>query len=340
MKILFIHQNMPGQFKHLAPALARDEANEVVFLTRRADVMLPDVRRITYAPSRSSGPETHHYLRDYEDGVLHGQQVGRVCRALARGGFHPDIVVAHPGWGEALFVKDVFPRTPLLSYCEFYYRGAGSDIGFDPDMRADLDTVCRARARNAHLLLSLEACDHGISPTEWQKYQHPAPLQPKISVVFDGVDTAMVRPDPAARVTLPNGRVVTRNDAVVTYVARNLEPYRGFPTFMRAVPDILRRRPDAHVLIVGGDEVSYGKRPASHPNWRECLMQEVGASLDMSHVHFLGTLPISSVLVRAPGLVGACLPNGPFRALLVLRRGDGGRMRDRRFGDVAGAGDH
>src|SRR5690242_14241394 len=156
MNLLFLHQNMPGQFVHLATALARDPANRVVFATRRDKVDLPGVHRITYPAPRAAAAGTHHYLRLYENCVLHGQQVARVCLDLMRDGFRPDVIVAHPGRGESLFVKDVIPSVPLLNYCEFYYHGRGVDLGFDPEEPADLDTICRARARNAHLLLGLE----------------------------------------------------------------------------------------------------------------------------------------------------------------------------------------
>jgi glycosyltransferase involved in cell wall biosynthesis len=295
MNILFLHQNMPGQFKHLAPALARQPGNRVMFLTRRRDIDLPGVQRVSYTPPRAAKDSTHHYLRDYEGCVLHGQQVVRACQQIARDGFTPDLVIAHPGWGESLFVKDVFPRATLLNYCEFYYSGSGADLGFDPETPIGLDEVCRARARNAHLLLSLESCDRGISPTDWQKRQHPEPLQSKISVIFDGVDSNRVRPNQNAGFTLPDGRVLTRQDEVVTYVVRNLEPYRGFPSFMRALPEILRRRPSAQILIVGQDGVSYGRPAPNGKTWRETMLAEVDLP-DPARVHFLGQIPYGRFL--------------------------------------------
>jgi glycosyltransferase involved in cell wall biosynthesis len=288
MKILFVHQNMPGQFKHLAPLMARS-GHDVVFVTKRRDIEIPGVRKIVYAPTRAARSSTHHYLRLYENSVLHGQQVVRVCQDLAREGWIPDIVLAHPGWGESLFIKDVFQNTPILSYCEFYYTGQGADVGFDPAAPATIDDLCRARARNAHLLLSLEAADRGWSPTRWQRSRHPQALQPKIETIFDGIDTHAVRPDPAARLTLPNGHVLTPQDEVITYVARNLEPYRGFPSFMRALPAILAARPNAQVVVIGGDGVSYGAPPAEGGSWREVMQREV--NLDPERVHFLGKVP-------------------------------------------------
>lgn len=286
---------MPSQFKHLAPALAREAGNQVVFVTRRTDIDLPGIRRVSYAPTRTARGSTHHYVRLYENSVLHGQQVLRACQDLLREGFRPDLIVAHPGWGEALFLKDIFPRTPLLNYCEFYYHGTGADIGFDPSLPAGLDAMCRARARNAHLALSLESCDHGISPTQWQRDSHPAPFRDKISVIFDGIDTDAVRPVSDTRFVLPDGRVLTRDDTVVTYIARNLEPYRGFPSFMRAVPQILAQCPDAQIVVVGGDEVSYGRDAPEGKSWRQTMLDEVGP-LDPARVHLFGRLPYRSYL--------------------------------------------
>src|SRR5262249_54228619 len=153
-------------------------------------------------------------------------------------------------------MKDVFPDVPLLNYCEFYYNSPNGDANFDPEEPLDIDGACKMRARNAHLLLSLETCDWGVSPTHFQKSQHPEVLQSKISVIFEGIDTNLVKPDPNASFTLPNGRVLTRNDEVITYVTRNLEPYRGFRSFMRAIPEICRRRPNAQIVLLGGDDVS------------------------------------------------------------------------------------
>ena len=293
MKILFLHQNMPGQYKHLAPAMAR-AGHEVVFLTQRGDVNLPGVKRVTYAKPRAANAATHHYVRLFENSVLAGQQVVRACLELKKQGFVPDVVVAHPGWGEALFVKDVYPAVPLLNFCEFYYGGEGGDTGFDPEEPVTLDTICRVRARNANLLLSLEACDAGVAPTHWQRSRHPEGLREKIAVIFDGIDTDTVKPDPAARFTLPDGRVLTRDDEVVTYVARNLEPYRGYPNFIRSLPRLLELRPNATVIIVGGDDVSYGRAPTDSTNWREHMAKEV--TLDPARVHFTGKLPYLTYL--------------------------------------------
>ena len=296
MNILFIHQNMPGQFKHLAPLLARESGNKVVFLTKRDDIDLPGVLRATYKPPRGASEQTHHYLRRFENAVRYGQQVARAMMSLSKQGFTPDLIIAHPGWGEALFCKDVLPDVPLINFCEFYYRGRGLDIDFDPEFPTDIDSICRSRTRNGHLLSSLESCDAGVSPTNWQKSTHPEVFHDKIDVIFDGIDTDKVCPDLAAELALPDGRKLTRADKVVTFAVRNLEPYRGFHSFMRAVPEIQRRQPDAEIVIVGGDEVSYGAHPEdkSFKTWREALDAEV--AYDRERVHFTGRLPYDHFL--------------------------------------------
>ena len=289
MNIIFIHQNMPGQYKHLAAKLAEHSQNKVVFITKREDRNIPNVRRIAYKVPRSPNDATHNYLRCTENAVLHGQAVVRVLLNLRQEGFVPDIVVGHPGWGETLFVKDIFPSVPFLNYCEFFYRAYGMDVGFDPASPVNLDTVLRVRIRSTPLLLSLEACDRGVAPTEWQRRTHPEPFQSKIDVIHEGIDTTLLRGSPDARFMLPDGSVLTREDEVVTYAVRNLEPYRGFPTFMRAVPKILAAHPKAKILVIGGDDSSYGGRPPDGRSWRETMLDEV--AIDPTRVHFLGHLP-------------------------------------------------
>jgi len=154
MKVLFIHQNMPGQFKHLAPDLAA-EGHKVYFLTQRGDINLKGVARITYPRPPVEKTDIHPYLRLQDAAVRTGQHVARIILDLIRQGHAPDLVIAHPGWGEPLFVKDVLPDAPFVNFCEFFYRGRGADVGFDPEDGNDIDMVCRQRVRGGHLLAAL-----------------------------------------------------------------------------------------------------------------------------------------------------------------------------------------
>lgn len=247
-----------------------------------------------YKPQRRITPGIHHYLRETEAGVLNAQNVARIALDLKNSGFVPDVMLGHNGWGEVWYLKDVFPNTPLIGYFEFFYRHHGADVGFDPNEAAIFDTGPRIRTKNLGNLLALDAIDYGQCPTQWQKSLYPPPYQPKLHVIHEGIDTQQVAPDPHARFKIPNSEIeLTTGDEVVTYVARNLEPYRGFPSFMRSLPAVLARRPKAHVLIVGGDETSYGPRLPNGQTFRQQVLSELGSALDMRRVHFLGKVPYS-----------------------------------------------
>ena len=286
MRYLFIHQNFPGQYRHVVAHLRNHPANEVVFLTEREDRAMAKVRKIVYKTARPVSPNTHHYLRQAEHAVLRGQAVARVALELRRQGFVPDIMIGHNAWGEILYLKDVFPDVPLLGYFEFFRKPWGGCLDFDPEFPPDFDMRAKLRTLGSVDLLGLNAADWGQTATEWQRSQHPAQYHGSITAIHEGIDTDAARADPAATLTV-DGITLTRSDEVITYIARNLEPYRGFHTFMRALPLILKRRPKAHVVIVGGDEVSYGKLPAKGETWRSLLLKEVGSGLDMQRVHLL-----------------------------------------------------
>lgn len=292
MKIVFLHQNCPGQFKYLAPALARAPGNEVIFITQKDKPTPPGVRKIEYEPHRKITRGIHPYLSGAEAAVINAQAVARIGLTLRQQGFVPDVVIGNPGWGETLFAKDVWPEAPLISMTEFYFNGRGADVNFDPEFAKGFDSETRARTRSSVHLLAIEAADYAYAPTRWQRAQFPSVYHPKLEVIHDGIDCKNMRPDPEALFELPGGATLSRNDEVLTYVARNLEPYRGFHSFMRALPAILENRPDAQVVIVGGDEISYGTPPKKGGCWREVMLAETGPLPD--RVHFLGRIPYPS----------------------------------------------
>lgn len=292
MRVLFVHQNFPGQYLHLAPALAA-RGDEVTALTiEQHGPPLPGVRVVRYETKRGSSQAIHPWAADIETKIIRGEAAARAATALRAQGYLPDVICAHPGWGEALFLKDVFPDARMLSFIEFYYRADGADFGFDPEFtEEELTGRCRLRMKNANSLLSLEAADWCVSPTRWQASTVPEPYRSRFSVIHDGIDTDRVRPDPRARIDLAKAGLTLRpGGEVITFVNRNLEPYRGFHVFMRALPEIQRRRPRAITLIVGGDEVSYGRRLPEGQTWRQRMLAEVGDRLDMSRVRFLGRI--------------------------------------------------
>ncbi len=300
MKVLFIHQNFPGQYKHLAPALAL-EGHQVVGLREEAKqpFPLPGVEQFGYKSPQTGSPTTHHYLQGFEGQVRRGQQVLRSLYSLQKKGFIPDLILVHPGWGEGLYLKDVYPNVPTIGLFEFYYQSHGHDTAFDPEFPSSADLECKIRTRNANHLISLEALDVGVCPTAYQKSSHPVIFHHKLEVIHDGIDTDVVGPNPEVTVTLnPQGQSLklNRSDEVITFISRNLEPYRGYHIFMRALPRILRERPQAHVVIIGGDGVSYGPAAPKGKTWKQIYLDEVKDQLDPRRVHFVGQLPYYQLL--------------------------------------------
>ena len=287
MRLLFIHQNFPGQYRHLAAHYAAQPGNEVVAIgekgnLRRLKPQLPGVTLLGYELSqiRTQDPFSASLAR----AIHRGRRLAAGAAHLRRSGFVPDVIFTHIGWGEALFLKDIFPEARILLYCEFFYRARGADLGFDPEFPATPEKILRLRVMNAPLLMSLDACDVGMAPTRWQHLQFPAAYRPRIGVIHDGIDTDVVRPGEGT------------DEELITYVARNLEPYRGFHVFMRAIPEIQRRRPKARIVIVGGDEVSYSPRLPTGETYRRRMLKEMDGRIDLSRVDFLGRIAYADYL--------------------------------------------
>ncbi|MDP2698141.1 glycosyltransferase family 4 protein [Thalassospira sp.] len=283
MKIVFVHRRGPGQFVHLACHLA-NTGWQVSFLCETMNVKLPGVRVLRH---RTAPVLPATQIPEYHSAV--GMNAATTLENLVTQEGAPHIVFGHIGWGSMMFIRDVLPTTPLLGYCEHYYHAEGRDVGFATDAAIPLSKRTHLRLRNAGQLLTLDQLDAGISPTRWQKSAYPAAYQPRIGVCHDGIDVHRCRPDDTARLPLPDGRVLTRETPVITYVARDLEPYRGFPEFMRAAALAATRHPDMLFVIAGGDGVSYGTPAPDGRPWREVMMTETG--IDPARIIFLGQIP-------------------------------------------------
>ncbi len=301
MRILFVHQNFPAQYRHLVKHCSGLPGWEAACIGESANLMrwpgVKGVRIHGYSLPPDKKSDLHPYLAGQDENVRRGQAVARTALEIKKSGFEPDLICVHSGWGEGLYLKDIFPDARVLVFCEFYYNAEGSDVTFET--RGDplpLDKRLLTRTRNMTQLLSMAGSDWGISPTHWQRAQYPAMIRERVSVIHDGIDTDLVRPDPAARCTLATGARLKAGDEVVTFVNRNLEPYRGFHIFARALPLIQKLRPRAHVVIIGEDCVSYGAPPPKGTTYREMFMKEVRDKLDMSKVHFLGRVPYEHFL--------------------------------------------
>jgi glycosyltransferase involved in cell wall biosynthesis len=293
---LFIHQNFPAQYQHIVRYLASQTDNQVYFLTQPNQNSMAGVHKVTYPRETRAHVSCHGYAVEIERAIATGATVAEACRRLRQQGFQPHLIVGHSGWGETLFVKDVFPDVPLLANFEFFYHSEGVDVGFDPEFVSIFNDPSRLRARNGTNLMAFHSADWGHCATHWQRSLYPADMHRRLTVLHEGIDTARACQNPKAVFKLPSGKTLTRRDEVITYVARNLEPYRGFHVFMRALPLLLRRRPRAHAVIVGGDGVSYGAPPSPRSTFRETMLQEVGSKLDLKRVHFLGLIEYKAYL--------------------------------------------
>ena len=290
LRALFLHQGVPGQFAHLAPALAERNGVQVFSLGEKDGPPLPGVRHMHYGAARPASEQTHHYVQPLEQAVRRGQAVAKRLAQAKDGGFRPDLIVCHGGWGEALYLKDIFPEARTLHYCEFYYHAAGQDVGFEPGKPASLDEAARIRTMNATQLLSLQTADWGISPTEWQRSRYPGWAQRRISRVHDGIDTARCAPRDGTRFRTPSGQEFRKGDPVISFAARHLEPYRGLQSFLGALALLQKERPDLHAVIAGSDEVAYGAKPPNAATWREEWLGAMAGQLDLSRIHFTGML--------------------------------------------------
>lgn len=298
MRFLFVHQNFPGQFIHILRHLVQAGGHEIVFITEPNANEMPGVRKVPYTRPPLDNAETHVAARELDNGVRRADAVFKVAYNLNYLGFVPDIIIGHHGWGEMLNLCDIWPRTPILGYFEFYYQHDKADVGFDPEFAAHSFDFGRIRAKNAINHLALNLFGHGQSPTEWQLSTYPDWARQKISLLWEGVDLKVCSPDPKARRrTIKVGDMTIRpSDKLVTYVSRDLEPYRGFHSMMRALPRLLRSRPDVKVVMVGGDGISYGSAPADGSTWKDVMLREVGTELDLSRVAFPGRVPYSTYL--------------------------------------------
>ncbi len=302
MKILLIHQNFPAQFKHLGPALA-ERGDQVVALTPKVKepTKWKGITVLPYTVKGSTTPGIHPWLADFETKVLRGTSCYEAALALKQRNFEPDVILAHHGWGESLFLKDVWPDARLGLYCELYHRSGKSETGFDPEFPSpspERDAL-RLRLKNINNRLHQEVMDAGISPTHFQAATFPDSYQSRITVSHDGVDTDLLVANPEASLALPNGKKVTKRDEVITFINRNLEPYRGYHRFMRALPELLRRRPTAEIVLLGGEETSYGAKPPEGTTWKQIFIDEVRGQIpdaDWARVHFLGRVPYNTFL--------------------------------------------
>lgn len=294
MRVLITHNNFPAQFRHIAEYLGRTPGNQVVFATKtpREEWVIEGVKKAVFTPDGEAADSAHPLCKNFEDSVRHGVGMLRLCRNLKDQGFIPDVILGHSGWGQTMFVRDVFPDTPFIGYFEWYYGANSPETTFDKRARGEGE-LAQLRLRNTAILHDLTTCRVGVTPTGWQRSQFPSEYQPKIIQAHDGINTQYFAPEdsgqlPINKLDLP-GIDLTGAKELLTYCSRGLEPYRGFPQFYEALPAILEARPQCHVLIVGEDRVCYSARLPEGQTYKKMMQEKV--AVDEKRVHFTGPLP-------------------------------------------------
>jgi glycosyltransferase involved in cell wall biosynthesis len=296
MKLLCVHPTFPGQFKHLTPVLLQrgDQLWALGKASRPLTVEHPGLVQLGYSLQRGNGSDTHGLVVETESKVLRGEAAAAQADQLRAKGLTPDLIVGHPGWGEMLFLADIWPQVPQLHYLEFFHGVPDTDNDIDDRYAsaATLQERQRTRMKNANLLLNLNQMRWGLSPTRFQRSVLPTWAQARTSVIHDGIDTAWLTPDPQAQLTLANGRVLHAGEPVISFVNRTFEPYRGVHVFLEALTQVQAKHPTAQAVLVGADtpQVSYGAHRSDGRGWLSTLKNELGEQLDWSRIHALGTI--------------------------------------------------
>ena len=301
MDCLFIHGNYPGQFRHLAPLLA-SSGHRVVFLTNRLDAQDHAQQGIeirNYNLHRGPSKHTHHYLQNSEDAVLQGQAILRELNQLLEEGFSPRFVITHGGMGLGLFIKDLLPQSIHIGYFEWYFQPETTQHLV---AQLNLDMKLKTGLRNLPILQELERCDLAVVPTQWQKQQFPQAYQAKLNVIFDGIDRQFFHPQDKngqrkrCPLKLRNREtnekfVVPEKAKLISYATRGMETLRGFPEFMRALPDLFAREQNLYVVIAGADRRAYSyDAPSHHGSWKLRLLEEIKGKAPRDRILFTGLL--------------------------------------------------
>ena len=288
-KILFVHQNFPGQFPHIAAALVA-RGDKVAAIGGETAKERPGVPVRRWKLGRGSTPEIFEPATRAEADLLRAQAAAKIAWEMKAQGYKPDLIIGHPGWGETIHMSEVFPGVPQIMFGEFFYKSHGADVAFDLEFEKNTPAAdMQVHAKNLGMALAYSEADVIVCPTPFQASTLPIGLQSRVRVIHEGVDVGHARRQPNARFILPNGRVLDGSKPVITFINRNFERLRGFHIFMRALPAFLERCPEAEVLLIGRDSgKGYGSGLSGGKTWKGVMLGELGDRLDTSRLHFTG----------------------------------------------------
>jgi len=295
--ILIVHQNFPGQFPHIADALLK-RGDKVAAIGGKTARARPGVDFRRWSTNRGTTQGIFEQAVRAEADMIRGTAAAGVAHQLKQDGFVPDVIIGHPGWGETLYLKEIWPSARIILFGEMMYRSHGSDLNFDPEFGPEnLTRNLRSHAKNATQALSYAYADKIVCPTRFQAASFPPVLRQNIRIVHEGVDISHAERRVDARIKLSNGRVLDGSTPIITFVNRTFEPLRGFHIFMRALPEVLTTCPEAEVLMIGGSAPSgYGGTSPNGKDWTSWMLDELGDQLDRSRVHFVGKVPHAQMI--------------------------------------------
>ncbi len=302
MNVLFVHQGFPGQYLHICRALAKQGGHQLVALGMNPprSPLPKGMQYVVYGAARGNGQDVHPLALETETKVIRAEACAAAAEQLKQNGFKPDIICGHPGWGEVLFLPYVWPKTPILLYQEFYYQIHGFDYDFDPEFQSatSWQKCAKAHMKNANTLLNLESATWNVAPTAFQRSSFPERFHHRISVIHDGIDpnAAPAKSKSGLTLKLRDEYELKQGTPIVTFVNRTIEPYRGCHSFIRSIPHIQERNPDAQIVIVGEEKgVSYGS-VCPEGEWKDVFLKEIEGSYDSSRLHFAGSLGYADFL--------------------------------------------
>jgi glycosyltransferase involved in cell wall biosynthesis len=285
--VLFVHKNFPAQFGHIAAHLVQQRGYRCTFASETAPGIAGGIQKIQYKPVGGATEHAHYLTRTFDNATAHAAGVYEALKPLALR-LRPDLIVGHSGFGSTLFLPELFPAARLINYFEYFYHPHNSDMDFRPEWPVLEEDVLRARTRNAMILLDMEYCHAGYSPTEYQASLMPAAYRPKLRVLHDGIDTEFWRRRPPAAERAFGPHTFGPETRIVTYVSRGFESMRGFDIFLRAAKHIYTADARVVFLIVGSDRVSYGGdlKFIREKSFREFMLKQ--DDYDLSRLIFLG----------------------------------------------------
>jgi glycosyltransferase involved in cell wall biosynthesis len=321
MHVLYVHQNFPAQFGHIARHLV-DKLNwKCSFVSQTSGGTVGGINKIEYKTTGGATKQNHFCSRTFENTVWHCDAVYRAMKA--RPDIRPDLIVGHSGFGSTLFLRELYPTVPILNFFEYYYLPHDPDS--DMDFRKDLGwptsemKYLRSRCRNAMILLDLQNCEAAYTPTEFQKSRFPDNYLNKLETIFDGVDRSVyhgyeetLRPPPESRgMRRIAGVDVPSHTRVVTYVSRGFESMRGFDMFMKTAKRIYEQFPDVIFIVVGSDKIAYGGDEeflSPHATFKQWTLAQ--QQYDLSKFRFVGRL--------TPPDLGRTLASGDLHIYLTV----------------------